>query len=236
MSALSVTDRTTWRELLGVHEWDDIKQWKDPPPLVHRWLGRGELAGLVGPFGGGKSFVTLDLALSIATGCPWLGQLRVERGKALYVVAEGRSTIRKRVAAWLAARKIEASELRGRFLVTDSPNLNLGDPGWVDAVRAAVAELSLTFIAIDTLARATPGIDENSSRFGDAVHEAGKWCYLPSQPAVAVVHHTGRDLGRGSRGHTSVPAAFDVQIQITPRSRSTEISSTKQRDRDDPSP
>jgi hypothetical protein len=50
---------------------------------------------------------------------------------------------------------------------------------------------------------------------------------------VMIVHHTGKDVAAGSRGHSSLRAATDTEIEIT-RDDSTGISSarvTKQRDR-----
>lgn len=51
-----------------------------PPPrwLVANHLPVEGLAVLYGPPGGGKSFVALDLALSIATGLDWLGIVQVD--------------------------------------------------------------------------------------------------------------------------------------------------------------
>jgi hypothetical protein len=76
------------------------------PPLrwlVDHHLPAGGFAVLYGPPGGGKSFVALDLAMSVATGTDWLGVERVDPGVVVYVAAEGSAGLAKRVGAWINA-------------------------------------------------------------------------------------------------------------------------------------
>ena len=49
---------------------------------------------------------------------------------------------------------------------------------------------------------------------------------------LALVHHSGKDASRGSRGHSLLPAAIDTEIEVT-RDEGSKISTarvTKQRD------
>ena len=56
----------------------------------------------------GKSFLALDLALFIASGKCWHGR-DVEMCDVVYVLGEGASGIRQRVAAW---RQVHGTDLR----------------------------------------------------------------------------------------------------------------------------
>ena len=49
---------------------------------------------------------------------------------------------------------------------------------------------------------------------------------------VLTVHHTGKDEARGSRGHSSLPAAVDTEIKVADK----KIITTKQRDMDKAAP
>ena len=78
---------------------DRIKLLPKPESLVEGVLDADTLAVLYGRAGVGKSFVALDLALSVATGTRWQGH-EVRRGRVLYVVAEGASGTGARLDAW----------------------------------------------------------------------------------------------------------------------------------------
>ena len=76
-----------------------------PPPsyLIDHLLPENGLSVLYGPSGSGKTFLALDLALSAATGLPWLGR-SVKRRTVIYVAAEGRGGLGARYRAWSVSR------------------------------------------------------------------------------------------------------------------------------------
>lgn len=75
----------------------------DPSWLVDGLVPKGVIGQLFGATDSMKTFMMLDLALSVSTGEPWLGR-KVEQGPAVYVVAEALAGYRRRVRAWLEAR------------------------------------------------------------------------------------------------------------------------------------
>ena len=80
-----------------------------------RWLVRGlleqdSLLCLYGEPGHGKSFVSVDLACSVATGRDFHGQ-KVRRGPVVLIAGEGRSGLLRRVAAWELHHGVCASDL-----------------------------------------------------------------------------------------------------------------------------
>ena len=68
--------------------------------LIRNVLPRYGVALLFGGDGTGKSFLAIDMALSLVTGTKWFGYRTKCYGDILYVVAEGR--IEDRIEAWLA--------------------------------------------------------------------------------------------------------------------------------------
>lgn len=71
---------------------------------IDQHVPAGGFGVIYGPFGSGKSFYTLDLALSVASGLPYLGQYEVAVGPVCYIAAEGGSGLAKRIRAWQHAR------------------------------------------------------------------------------------------------------------------------------------
>jgi hypothetical protein len=169
------------------------------------------LASIYGPSGSGKSFLALDLAAAIAEGFDWFGH-RVTPAPAVYVVLEGAAGFRLRVAAWerhhgrplpVGLRVVlQAFKLTGRQDVQD-----------MAAAVLTVGDGAVTFL--DTLNAAAPGIDENSSRDMGIVLEASRELQAMTGGLVCAIHHAGKDLTKGLRGHSSLHAALDAVIEVT---------------------
>ena len=67
------------------------------------------LSVMYGAPGAGKSFVALDMALSISTGTPWQG-IPTRQGKVLYIAGEGVGGLGKRLKAWEAHNGVREGE------------------------------------------------------------------------------------------------------------------------------
>jgi AAA domain len=103
---------------------DDLQGLPDPLWLVADFVPERSIAMLFGPPGVGKSFVALDLALSVATGRPWHGRA-TRRGPVVYVFAEGQAGAKKRINGWLKTHELKPlglspSLLRGFLRVPHS--------------------------------------------------------------------------------------------------------------------
>jgi hypothetical protein len=183
------------------------------PPLA--WRVRGVLpavgvAAIFGPSASGKSFLGFDLAAHIAEGREWFGH-RVTAAPVVYVALEGEAGFKLRADAWEQAhgRKLPAGlrlVLQGFKLTGDVPDL-------AAAILAAVGAGAVVFV--DTLNRAAPMADENSSRDMGEILEGTKELQRLTAGLVVLVHHTGKDAARGLRGHSSLFAALDAAIEVT---------------------
>ena len=186
------------------------------PPI--EWRVKGllpavALCALFGPSGSGKSFLVLDLVAAVARGLPdWHGH-RVRPSPVIYCALEGETGIKHRIQAYM---KANACELPDHLRFVLQP-FDLTDQDDRQALLAAIhAEgLERPIIVLDTLSRATPGMDENSSRDMSLVIEGADEIKRSLQGLVLLVHHTGKDEGRGPRGHSSLKADFDGLITVT---------------------
>lgn len=204
----------------------------DLPPmtwLVDGLIPTGGLGLLWGKPGAGKSFVALDLALTIATGFGnWHGH-RLTAGRVLYVAAEGHHGLPVRVDAW--ARANEAPSPRDRFAVADAIDLlhkGTADDLIEEATLRSDEQPVLT--VVDTLARCMPGGDENGPKdMSTAIATLDRLRELTGG-AVLAVHHPGRS-GGNERGHSSLNGALDVSMRLTQRSGGhLELSCVKMKD------
>lgn len=181
------------------------------PPLA--WRVRGVLpaqglAALYGPSASGKSFLALDMAAAIAEGSDWFGH-RVTPAPVVYVALEGEGGFRLRCAAWEHAN---ARPLPDGLRLVLQP-FKLTAPQDVADLAAVVPAGAVVFL--DTLNRAAPLADENSSRDMGELLEAAKRLHALTDGLVVLVHHTGKDATRGLRGHSSLFAALDAAVEVS---------------------
>jgi hypothetical protein len=180
------------------------------PPLIWRVKGvlpAVGLAALFGPSASGKSFLALDMAAAIAQGTSWFGCL-TRSAAVIYVALEGEGGFKNRVAAWEREHgkpiPTVLSFVMQPFKVADLQDL--------DDLASVVPKGSVIFI--DTLNRAAPLADENSSKDMGLILEGAKQLQIATAGLVVLVHHTGKDVGKGLRGHSSLFAALDAAIQV----------------------
>lgn len=183
--------------------------------LVEDVLTQGGLSVMYGESNSGKSFLACDMACSIGCGIEWLGK-RTVRGSVLYVAGEGSESIKLRVLAWRQKHK------RDPALAIVPVAINLLDANAdvqrvVDACKELEARYAapVSLIIIDTLARAFAGGNENASEDMGAVISHADDLRIHSGAHVLFVHHSGKDAAKGSRGHSSLRAATDTEIEVT---------------------
>lgn len=180
------------------------------------WLVKGiapseSFIGLYGLPGSTKSFVALDLALSIATGRDWLGSHTTAQGRVVYVNGEGQRGIRKRVRGWVQ----ENGSTDQFHLIAQA--VAMPDPAQCDELIAVLSELPTTpaLIVLDTLARTFGGGDENAQKDMNAYVAAIDRLKEETGASVLVVHHSGKDDSRGARGSSAFTGAVDTLIHCT---------------------
>lgn len=204
--------------------------------LPMSWLVRGALpscglAALYGPSGSGKSFLILDLAVTIASGAKhWFGR-RVTQVPVTYVVLEGEAGMGKRVTAWgvFHQQPIPAAL---RFITQPIDLLSASDvDDLAEAIHAGGGAGGM--VIIDTLNRSAPGADENSSVDMGHIIAAAKQLQCLIGGLVLLVHHTGKDASKGLRGHSSLYAALDGAIEVCRLDKSREWRVAKSKDDED---
>jgi hypothetical protein len=202
--------------------------------FVEGLLTDGGASVVYGPSNCGKSFWTLDLAARVAAGEPFRGDLECEQGAVVYVALEGSHGARNRIEALKRVGRLPAA---APLYLCFSP-VSLLEPGHTARLTATVtyaaeqSAMPCRLVILDTLARAMGGGDENKGQdMGTAVASMDS-VRLATGAHVLLVHHCGKNEALGARGHSSLRAAVDTEIEIS-RADGENISTvrvTKQRD------
>lgn len=200
--------------------------------LVEGYLEADALGMLYGPSGGGKSFVAVSLACSIATGTPWFG-CKVKQGAVFYIAGEGHQGLARRFAAW--------SKATGTAISKETPLFKSNRAvQFLDATAAEVVTTEVyalaertghvpSLIQIDTLARNFGDGDENKQQDANRFIEAMDKLRREFGCHIMVVHHSGHESER-ARGSSAFKAAMDQELWVKGSNGRLELQVTKMKD------
>lgn len=207
----------------------------NPTYVIDGWIPERGVGLAYGPSGVGKSFVMLHLSACIARGLDVCGRRTHPRAVA-YVFAEAAGSAKRRLAAW----REHYGQPTGLAIVEDAPSLS--SPESVKALIAVLVEGGIRVVVIDTLSCAMGAADETNEGF-NLVLAGAKAIAKAIDGFVWLVHHPGKDEGRGARGGSSLRAGVDVEITVQrPEAeehadvwpRTVEVLTTKARDDEAP--
>jgi hypothetical protein len=185
----------------------------DTIPRVLPSCGSGALLGAPGS---GKSFFGDHLVLSLAADRSPFPGVRHRPVAGVIVGAEGRRIAR--LAAYAQFTGIDLDTLPVRFI---EQAIDLRSPGgdikrFLDQLACAEQAIGhIGIVLVDTLARTFGGGSENSGEdmgtYLDSLGRIGD----RTGGLVLVIHHTGKNVALGARGHSSLLGNLDVQIELT---------------------
>ena len=221
-AAVVVTPMATKR--FKVEDWNQIQdeklEW-----LIEGIIPKKSFVAMYAPPASFKSFVALDMAHSIASGEDWMGHPTNptmdgdrRQGCILYLAGEGFGGMGARVKALKIFKDSDGSE--PILIVRHQINLRSSDEDYlalIESVNEVLLERNWTIdlIIVDTLMRASGGgFNENSSEdMGMIVNKMGELMQYYNC-ALMAIHHSGKDVSRGLRGHSSLLGAVDTELEI----------------------
>jgi hypothetical protein len=198
------------------------------PPVdwvIEDLISAGSVVVISGEGGIGKTYVVMDMALSVALGEQWLG-FKTRQGVALFVDEEsGPRRIARRIAEILrghdAQRKVPMAYVS---LV----GFDLRDPISTNALRELIQSIGARLVALDALADIMLGGDENSVTDIQTVFHNLRQIAETTQSAILVIHHTNKR--GGYRGSTAIKGAADLMLMMQSDGDDILFQSEKTRD------
>jgi len=213
-----------------VFETYSIMQIRSLPPVewtIDGVIPQNSFSVMYGEPGAGKSFLALDMALSVAHNQSWHGRA-VWGGAVLYIAGEGVGGLGKRIKAWQAYYGVLCDA--PLFVLPTAVRMREDDE--VEKLMRTIDGLGVDFscVFIDTVARALLGGDENSATDMGMFVNACDAVKNHTKAAVVGIHHSGKDVARGMRGSTALLGAVDASVRVSRSDNALSMKMEKQKD------
>lgn len=217
--------------IFPLHDYADNVQ--DPTWLIPGIIPAQGIGMLYGESGSFKSFLALDMALSLAFGIPGQWGAPPVKNDILFLAGEGPvATAKKRWPAWMEWQNIEFRNDH-RFFISPTVPVYTDSTAW-ENVKVDLIDLKAkpSLIIIDTLTRLITGLDENSAKDASMVTKFMEDLARYYECFVLAIHHTGKDQNKGARGSSAFYANMDTVISTKLKQGGTELRVKKQKDAD----
>jgi putative DNA primase/helicase len=215
----------------------DQLQMTTPKWLVDGMIEEDALSMLFGKSGSGKTFVTLDIALCVATGQDYHGRA-VASGPVIFVAGEGHAGYARRVAAWKTAKDVDLDGVpffksNSTILLNDEDK---GEP-LLDELREMAKEIGQPkLIVLDTLDRTIMGDDSSGEDISLYLNVCDK-LREEFNATVMIVQHVGHQHTERARGSTRLRGRMDCEYRVEGWGDTKIIlTPTKMKDAEEPEP
>ena len=206
---------------------------KEPEPLewlVDDYILQGTQVQLVGASGLGKTFLAVDLALSVASGKHWNSR-NVKQGPVAYINAEGHTGFQHRVKGW--HEKNQPTD-NLPFCLSNGP-VDMMNTSNINSLTkhldkfAAKHDGYIAIIFVDTLRRNMSGNEDDSKDVSMFMNNFENLCKRYRATGF-VVHHPGHNNTGRARGSSSQKAALDTALLLKEEKKELGLICTKLKD------
>ncbi|MGX5842679.1 AAA family ATPase [Mesorhizobium sp. ArgA1] len=229
---------------LHILSYAEMRELPEPEWLIEGLIQKNAAALMFGKSNSFKSFLAIDIGLSVASRRPWHGH-EVKPGSStpdilpavLFVATEGGNGIgRRRIPAWYEHHGITEKE-RTAFLYPQE--IRLDQPDDVSGLIAAIANVELharptlkfALVVIDIFGGSMAGSEIEDRTARAWVHGVQR-IMREAGVAVLTVAHTGWQDDSRARMHTHFWGSFDTRLKVVGDKEAMTASLTVDRHKD----
>lgn len=184
--------------------------------LVKDLLEENTINMFFGESGAYKTFLAIDLSLSIASGKDWHGHDVKNPGCVLYLAGEGKDGMSKRCKAWSIYNDLKLENIPFALLNT---KIQLLDDKGINILKSAMKSIetargNIKLVVIDTWNRLSGAEENNNSDVSKILDKIDKIKEM-FNCSFLIIHHVGiSDQSRG-RGATALHCGIDHEYKIS---------------------
>ena len=177
------------KRLLKLSTIEDIYNLPDTLPLIAGVLEAGSVSMLYGVSGTGKTFIGLDVALSVSHGIYWQGR-KVQQGTVWYINTEGKRGLKKRLQAWYKEHEALAPTLDHFKIIPWPLDLRAYSQELTETINDQ--QIPPTLIIVDNFSMCAPGVDQNKQEQVAPVLQLMNALAAEYNCHVLIIHHTNK--------------------------------------------
>lgn len=238
------------RDFVIVDKWhilthaDLLQPAKPPIYLVKNLIRLPSLICFYGSPGTLKTMLMLDLAISVASGQPWLIPSPLSAGEAyptrqgpVFILDQesGINRLQERIGALCRGRGVDSIPIHAVSI--PNPPFNAYNLSHTNYLADRLKEVKAVFCIVDSLCAVSGGIEENSSSMAVIMRNL-RLCSENSGATIVIVHHprkgssteTGGREGDRLRGHGSIESELDLAVFVDRKEGVITLKQTKERD------
>jgi KaiC/GvpD/RAD55 family RecA-like ATPase len=178
---------------------------------VKRVVPAASVGMMFGGSGTFKSFIALDLALHVAHGLPWMGQI-TRQADVLYIAAEGGAGLWARIDAWHRERRLKVDDASPLCVLPMA--LDLAQEAWRVVEAAQALGVTPGLVVVDTLSQTYAGEENSANEMAAYLRELGTRMRDLWQCSVMLVHHSGHAATERPRGSSAIRANLDYLLGV----------------------
>lgn len=233
LTELSLTEEQVDEAAKAWISGDALDQLPPPEWLLPGWLEMNSVAQIFGEPGVGKSFIALDIAARVSRGLGWptADNTPARPLRVAYVIAEGVLGLAERKRAWETKHgRVGDMLFHPRAIQINGTHK---DPLQWEAATEFLSTWGPALIIVDTQARCTLGVEENSPKEMNQVYDKIEQMQRKTGACVLLVHHTSKG-GQTARGTNAVKGAVATEIHLRSSYGRIRVKCTKQKDTREP--
>lgn len=211
-------------DLLPMLSLESLRSRPAPRWLVNDLIQEGTVAVLAGEPGIGKSFLSVSIAGSVASGRPFFGEAVTQTG-VVYIAGEGINGMPARVNAWEA----DNGPIPEDALMFVEEGVSLSDEASIDRLARTMLARGMQLAIFDTLSQLSDLDDENSSaQVAKVLRQAAS---LNRHGLTAlIVHHVTKAENAKVRGSSAIRGNVDTVIVAKAKGETFRISTERSDD------
>ena len=192
---------------------DILSDTSEPPEAIVEGgiLLKDTMLVIIGSAKTGKTFLGMNLALSIASGTEFLGFNVRQDKKVLYLCAEGGYYPNRDRLKIMSESLDEASTSNALFHFNS--NLSLDDENDYEKLLKIIEEHKPEVLILDPFIR-FHGMDENSSQEINKIMRGLRQIISDYNISLVLIHHKGKNVSRGGRGSSVIDGEYDSAIYL----------------------
>lgn len=204
---------------------------QEPDYLIDGLIETDCTVTIFGDPGCGKSFLSLDMALCVATCTPFHGRA-VQQGTVVYLAGEGLNGLKRRADGWFKRHGLVATN-PPLFISNKAPQLL--NQASMEELGAVIGEIVADhgmpkLVFVDTVARAFGGGDENSTKDMTAFVAALDAIRAKLRCTIVLVHHSGHGDKQRARGSMALKGAVDAEYRVEKKGKRVTVENHKMKD------